>query len=174
MIPDLSTFYRVYTPIHVPLRFSDQYYRLAAEAKCVTCGRKFVEVVNCHPIFRTVLGRREQTPLPNPEDQKIIATFMVNVCDHGCGCSNPENFHSDSVGKRQPNFYENFKTRRETCLHGLETVCPNCEDCARPVRWLRWAPHLHTRECPVGRMKRTGRFRLSGFQSQVAGARSRR
>ena len=167
MIRDLSQHYQVFTPYLVPLKFCDNFYRLAAQCKCVVCGNKqLIEIVRCHPIYEKsmVLGKLVMSPRPNPEDQKIIGTFMVNAANHGCGCTNKDNFYTDSVGILQPRLYDFFKTKTDRCIHPLGQECPLCESCAMPVKWLRYAPHLHTRECPVGKMKRTGPFALSGMQ----------
>lgn len=167
---DLSQFYRIYTPLPVPLKFCSVYYRLAARAQCVKCGGDLPPIIlNTHPVYTesAVLGRIRRNPLPNPEDQKIISSFMVNSCNHGVGCANPENFFTDADGKRQPRIFETF------LWHNIQKGpqqcqgkgCPFCEPCKRPVRWLRWAPQYHTRDCSVGRMLRTGPFMVTGMQA---------
>lgn len=161
---DLSQYYRVYTPVDVPLRFChDGFYRLAAKCECVSCGRAFMQVVRCHrfTVQRSALATPRLTKRPDPKDEQIISTFMLKACDHGCGCSNKDNF--DQHG--QPRFNEVIKVKGLTCLHGPEESCPTCIEKAAPYRGLKFAPHLHSRTCPVGLMVRTGPMLLAGFQA---------
>lgn len=161
---DLSEFYRVYTPVGVPLRFCrDGYYRLAAKCECVKCGGRFVQVVRCHrfTVQRSALATPRLTKRPDPKDEQVISTFMVKACDHGCGCANPANF--DQYGNAR--FSKIVKVRGPFCIHEEGETCAACIDKAVSYPGLRFKPRLHTRTCPVGLMVRTGPMLLAGFQA---------
>lgn len=84
--PDVdSDYYKIYTPMDVPLVFcTDGYYRLAAKAECKGCGQGFIQVLRCDR-FRSEVGIELSTPKPDPNNELVMATFMVKVCEHGVG-----------------------------------------------------------------------------------------
>ena len=164
---DLSQFYQILTPGDRPLLFCvGGFYRLIAQCRCVACGGQVPITINCHKVYRQdgPLGLRRKNPEPDPKDQQIISSFMLAACNHGCGCARRDNFFTDSVGNLQPKIFETFFWKSEFCLHEPDKTCGLCEPCKRPVRWLKWAPHLHSRGCHVGQMVRTGPFRVEGMQ----------
>ena len=177
MAKDLSAYYQILTPGNRPLLFAvGGFYRLVAQCRCVACGREVPITINCHQVYKQDgghLGLRRKNPEPNPNDQQVISSFMLAAANHGCGCANRDNFFTDSTGKLQPKIFDTLLWKTKSCLHAPETTCNMCEPCKRPVRWLKWAPHLHARGCSVGQMVRTGPFRVEGFQC-VQSARSRR
>lgn len=85
MAKDLSDYYRIYTPFHVPLRFcADGYYRLTAKAECRKCGRSFMQILRCHR-YRSPLGIIAMTRKPDPNEEKVMTSFMLRACEHGIG-----------------------------------------------------------------------------------------
>lgn len=80
-----SEYYRIYTPIDVPLGFCrDGYYRLAARAECKKCGRGFVQILRGDR-FRNALGIELANRKPDPHDEKVMTQLMLAVCNHGVG-----------------------------------------------------------------------------------------
>ena len=173
MSKDLSEFYKIYTPIEVPIRFcKDGYYRLAAKAECVKCGRSFPQVVRCSRMVEVPafpLAPARLAPRPDPNDEKVISTFMLNACDHGVGCANRENFDQN----KEPRFFEYQKQKGPMCGHPTGAACAFCVTVAVPYRRLKFAPHLHGTGCPIGLAKRTGPMMLTGMQTDRAAGRPR-
>ena len=196
---DLSAYYVIKTPREFPYLFwKDGYWKLEAFAKCVECGNSELQLfLRTHRYYedRGALAPRKRTKAPNPNDDKIINAFMLNACNHGCGCANPMNFmrecfirpprvplmdcnlcgvESACQGKVVPVVLKPSPVLWPTsaCSHPEGVRCPTCERREYPVEWLKYAPHFHSKNCSIGQMKRTGPFHISGQQLQVAKGRS--
>lgn len=147
---DKSPFYDMGTPFNWPLRFcQDGYYRLKAMVSCRKCGREFGLTLKCHR-FRSELGMPLASKAPDPRDEKVIAQFLINAANHGVGCANRANFNM----MLEPKFGQWMPAEGDRPA------------VFRPSRMLKWAPHLHSKTCPIGQMVRTGEFRLTGSETR--------
>lgn len=84
MLEDRSEFYKMSTPISVPLRFCrDGFFRLAADMTCLGCGRRFVQVVRVPRNLRGNIILPER--MPDPTDEQMVSKIMLSACEHGVG-----------------------------------------------------------------------------------------
>ena len=80
-----NTLYKIHTPHDVPLRFHrDGYLRLAAKVECVKCGKGFMQIIRCHRYLNEI-GMLIPARRPNPNDERIMTSFMLAACRNGVG-----------------------------------------------------------------------------------------
>ena len=163
MIKDRSDFYSINVPLDQPLAFSRAgFYRLKVQATCNSCGRGFPITMRVNRFTRG--GVAGKVAFPDPSDERVISSLVLSACNHGCGSALRANFGNTF----EPIFGSYIKVRGPLCLHGLNETCGLCKKEFQPNQKLKWAPHLHTRECPVGQMKRSAEFVLQGSQTSIA------
>ena len=177
MSTDRSQYYSIGTPIPKPLRFCpDGVYRLLSWATCRECSRDFGLTLRCDR-FRTESGIMLDTPAPDPKDEAIIADFILNACNRGCGCANRENFFAPVMG------WEVWEDRLKLSEGGnhrydaaVDIGAPECRilvknpehpDDKMPYEKLVYMPKLHTRACSVGQMVRRAPFYLEAMGPKV-------
>ncbi len=147
---DKSEYYEVGEPYNWPLRFcADGYYRIKCMAACRKCGREFGLTLRCHR-FRSEVGIPLMTKAPDPHDEKIITALLLNAANHGVGCANRDNF--DALLRPRFGHWVAAEGDKPRVF--------------QPSPALKYAPHLHTKTCPIGQMKRTGEFKLTSTQTR--------
>lgn len=164
---DWNEFYRIHTPIPTPLPFGG-FWRLAAKCECVKCGRDFIQVIRVHKVQLGSFLSETVIHKANPNDEKIMTTFMLRACENGVGC------------------WKNCRPFKhmKVCGHHGECNCPRAAECVCPKGCGNRGIHpcqcgrmfdkdhgKHRRGCPVGLYKRTSSFEVSFLRSQMVGGR---
>lgn len=160
---DYNDFYRIHSPEVSPLPFGG-FYRLAAKAECVKCGRHFIQVIRAHKVQLGSFLTDIVIIKPTPSDEKIMTTFMLRACENGVGC------------------YRVCRpwTHLKVCAHVGECNCPRDARCSCPAGCGNLGIHpcrcgrmfdkdhgKHNTGCPVGLFKRNSAFSVDFMRSMM-------
>jgi hypothetical protein len=161
LIKDKTDQYAISIPEDQPLVFSrGGFYRLKAKAECRVCGRKFPITLRVARFTRG--GTPGKVAFPDPSDERVVSSMLLAAMNHGCGCANRKNF----TRLLEANFGTTVKVKGPLCLHGPAETCGLCKEAFQPNPRLKWAPHLHTKTCPVGQMERHADFILQATEAR--------
>ena len=165
-----NEFFSIGTPVQAPKTYGG-FVWLAAEAKCLKCGRGHTQALRIHKVMLPSFLSDVIIHKDMPSDEKIAASFSLKVAENGVGC-----WRTCRPCKHNKKC---FCIGECTCERSAQCVCP--KGCGNQGIWPCNCGRMfaqpggkHNHGCPTGLVKRVSSFEVAEMRARMIGPRRRR